>query len=106
MRRPSAVLRINFHQPSARARGEVLSAWASSFWFLLQVRVLVARSALVLVKCAGGWVGTRAVQHISCIRVRARAALMLMRCVFGARMGMHLLTRWSFGVDVERRVCV
>ena len=38
--------------------------------------------------------------------VRARAALMLMRGAFGARIGMHLLARWLFGVGYERRACV
>ena len=48
-------------------------------WLLQQVRVLVARSALILVKSADDLLGLRPIQNISCNRVCARAALLLMR---------------------------
>ena len=83
----------------------MLSAWALSSWLLQQVRVLAARSTLIWCKSADGSFGLHAIQHIYCIRVRARAAIMLMRGAFGTRIRMHLLTRWSLGVCLERRAC-
>ena len=50
--------------------------------------------------------GPRAVNHVSCIRVRARMALTLMRGAFGARIGMRMFAECSIGVCLKCRTCV